>query len=59
MIDNTVCHNCKRFKKMQKLNGVWVKINNVTVWFHTRTCFKSWNKKYDGKYEGGIIEDQK
>ena len=52
----TACHNCgKKHISPKKPRGVWCKINKVTVWFHTKVCFNSWNKKYKGKYEGGLV----
>ena len=52
----TACHNCgKKHSSPKKPGGVWCKINKVTDWFHTRVCFNSWNKKYKGKYEGGLV----
>lgn len=53
----TLCHNCSIDKDSRKkpIKGVWVKINKTCAWFHSKTCFNAWNKKYDKKYEGGII----
>lgn len=50
------CHNCGIIIEPETKESLFVQINKIKAKFHNLICFTSWNKEYEGKYEGNIIE---